>query len=170
MKRTSKILKITTFVLGTAVVLGLLGFVGSIRSSASCEEVLINILGQSKQKLVEESDIRSLISQDMGVLVGVPLNQINTREIESLLTAMPHIKDARVYETIDKKLIIELHERTPLVRLFDQNGKTALMDAQGNIMPLSDHVVLRIPIITGHFSLNTEFDGSGFLFRFREKG
>ena len=28
----------------------------------------------------------------MGVLVGVPLNQINTREIESLLTAMPHMK------------------------------------------------------------------------------
>ena len=49
MKKISKILKITTFVFGTAVVLGLLGFVGSIRSSASCEEVLINILGQSKQ-------------------------------------------------------------------------------------------------------------------------
>lgn len=157
MKRTGKILKVTIFVAGAAVVLGLLGFVGSIRSSASCEDVVINILGQTKEKLVEESDVRSLLNRDIGVLVGVPLNKINTREIESVIREMPHIKNARVYETIDKKLIIELHERVPLVRLFDKNGNTALMDSQGNLMPLSDHVVLRIPIITGQFSINKSF-------------
>lgn len=160
MKRTSKILRVTAFVFGAAVVLGLLGFVGSIRSSASCDEVLINILGQTKEKMVEELDVRSLISRDMGALVGMPLNKINTREIETLLRAMPHIKSARVYETIDKRLIIELHERVPLVRLFDKDGNTALMDSQGNIMPLSDHVVLRIPVITGQFSISKNFVGA----------
>ncbi len=160
MIKTSKILTVTVFAVGAVVLLGLLGFVGSIRSSASCEEVLISILGQTKEKLIEESDVRSLINRDIGALVGVPLNQINTREIESLLRAMPHIKNARVYETIDKKLIIELQERVPLVRLFDKSGNTALMDSQGNLMPLSHHVVLRIPIITGQFSLSKNFAGA----------
>lgn len=157
MKRTSKVLRITIVVFGTAVVLSLLGFVGSIRSSASCEEVSINIIGQSTEKLIEEADVRSLISDDMGELVGMPLNEINTREIESLLRAMPHIRDVRVYETIDKKLKIELHERVPLARLFDKNGNTAIMDSQGNLMPLSNHTVLRIPVITGQFSISKNF-------------
>lgn len=156
MSKTGKILKVSAFGLGAVVVLSLLGFVGSIRSAASCEEVIINIVGQTKEKMVEETDVRSLINRDMGSLVGVPLNKINTREIESLLRAMPHIRNARVYETIDKKLIIELHERVPLVRLFDKNGNTALMDSQGNVMPLSDHVVLRIPVITGQFSISKD--------------
>lgn len=153
MKKTHKILKICGLALASTAVLVLLGFVGSIRSAASCEEVLVNIHSPMKHHLVEEETVRMLLNQTTGALVGQPLNQINTRSIERSLTAMPHIQKARVYETIDKKLIIDLEERQPLVRVFDREGNTAFMDARGKLMPLADQAVLRIPIISGNFSI-----------------
>lgn len=151
--RTSKILRTIGFAVAFAGVLALLGFVGSIRSSASCDRVLIHIV-PPVENLVREADVRTLVNTHFGVLVGEPLNQINTKKIENVLKEMPHVKDIRVYETIDKKLIIDLHERIPLVRLFDREGRTAIMDTDGNLMPLSENAILRIPIISGNFLMD----------------
>lgn len=157
MKKMNKILKVIGFMVSVIAVMALLGFVGSMRSAASCEEVIINIHADSGKNLVTEADIKNRILNKIGVVIGEPLNKINTRAIESELRSSPFIKTARVYETINKKLVIELAERKPMVRLIDKNGKTAMLDTEGYLMPLSDNTVLRLPVITGHFEINSEF-------------
>ena len=153
MKKMNKILKIIGFMVSALAVMALLGFVGSMRSSASCEELIIHIHANSGKNLVTEADIKNQISDKIGVVIGEPLNKINTGAIESELRSIPFIKSARVYETINKKLIVELEERKPLVRLIDSSGRTAILDVDGYLMPLSGNAVLRLPVITGHFSL-----------------
>lgn len=153
MAKKSKILKIIGFAAAIAAVAVVLGFVGSIRSTASCEEIVVNISTKDSTHLVQKADVRAMLSRDIGVIVGEPLNQINMREIETKLTEMPHIKDAKVYETINKKLMLELEERSPLVRIFDRDGNTAIMDDEGLLMPRSKNAILRLPVITGHFSI-----------------
>jgi len=149
----NKILKIIGFVTSVLAIMALLGFVGSMRSAASCEELVVEIYSESDQKLVTEADIRNQISEKIGVIIGEPLNAIHTKTIENELRTIPFVKKVRVYETINKKLIVELEERKPMVRLIDNKGRTGILDEDGHLMPLSENAVLRLPVITGAFSL-----------------
>lgn len=157
MKKMNKILKIIGFALSVSAVLVLLGFVGSKRSAASCEELIIHIYADSGKNLITEADVKNRISNKIGVVIGEPLNKIDTRSIETELRASPFVRTARVYETINKKLIVELKERKPMVRLIDKTGKTAILDSEGYLMPLSNNTVLRLPVITGEFAINSDF-------------
>src|SRR5690554_2781287 len=131
MKKMNKILKIIGFMLSAIAVLALLSFVGSKRSSASCEELIIHIYADSGKNLVTEADVKNRISNKIGVVIGESLRQINTRAIETELRAIPFVRTAKVYETINKKLIVELKERKPMARLIDKKGNTAILDSEG---------------------------------------
>lgn len=157
MKKMNKILEIIGFMVSVIAVMVLLGFVGSKRSAASCEELIIHIYADSGKNLITEADVKNRISNKIGVVIGEPLNKINTRSIETELRSSPFVRTARVYETINKKLIVELKERKPMVRLIDKTGKTAILDSEGYLMPLSDNTVLRLPVITGEFAINSDF-------------
>lgn len=157
MKKMNKILKVIGFMVSVIAVLALLGFVGSKRSAASCEELVINIHADSGKNLVTEADVKNRISNKIGIVIGESLNGINTKAIEAELRAIPFVRSARVYETINKKLIIELKERKPMARLIDNSGNTAILDSEGYLMPLSGNTALRLPVITGQFALSSEF-------------
>src|SRR5690554_5220474 len=117
MKKMNKILRVIGFMVSVVAVMVLLGFVGSKRSSASCEELVIHIYSHSGKNLVTEADIKNRISTKIGVVIGEPLHKISTRAIETELSSIPFVKTAKVYETINKKLIVELRERKPMARL-----------------------------------------------------
>lgn len=160
MTKMNKILKIIGFITSVLAVMALLGFVGSMRSAASCEELVVKIYSESAHSLVTEAEVRNQISENIGVIIGEPLNKIHTKAIESELRTIPFVNKVRVYETINKKLIVELEERKPMVRLIDHKGRTGILDEKGFLMPLSDNSVLRLPVITGAFSLGDEGVGS----------
>ena len=157
MKKMNKILKIIGFMLSAIAVLALLSFVGSKRSSASCEELIIHIYADSGKNLVTEADVKNRISNKIGIVIGESLKEINTRAIETELRSIPFVRTVRVYETIDKKLIVELRERKPMTRLIDKKGNTAILDSEGFLMPLSNNTALRLPVITGQFAMSSEF-------------
>src|SRR5690606_15261711 len=97
------------------------------------------------------------ISNKIGIVIGESLKEINTRAIETELRSIPFVRTVRVYETIDKKLIVELRERKPMTRLIDKKGNTAILDSEGFLMPLSNNTALRLPVITGQFAMSSEF-------------
>src|SRR5690554_2681688 len=160
MNKVNKILKITGVITSVLAVMALLSFVGSMRSAASCEELVVYIHSESAHNLVTEAEIRNQIHENIGVIIGEPLNKIHTKAIEAELRTIPHVRKVRVYETINKKLFVELEERKPMVRLIDHKGRTGILDENGYLMPLSDNAVLRLPVITGAFSLGDEGVGS----------
>lgn len=149
-------MKVSSIVAGLVVVLVLLSFVGSIRSAALCDEVLIDIKGNSDVVLVSEADLRNQINSVSGVLIGVPLNQIDTKIIEESIVSMPQVSEATVYKTIDKKLIVELTQRKPIVRLIDRDGNSALLGKYGALIPLPETNPVRLPVLTGYYQILIE--------------
>ncbi len=153
MIKSNKILKISGITAALVVVLILLSFVGNIRSTAMCDDVLIEIKDNSDVELISEMDLKHQINTTFGVLIGVPLNQIDTKIIENSIVEMPQVSDATVYKTIDKKLIVELTQRTPIVRLIDANGKSALLGTCGTLIPIPDANPARLPVLSGAFEI-----------------
>lgn len=153
MKKMHKILKIIGVVAGVAAIMVVLGFVGSMRSAASCEALEVKFTLEETPGLVSEADIRSAIGAESGPLVGDPLNEIDSRKVENAVISLPHVKRAAVYKTIDKRLLVEIDEREPMLRLIDMHGTHALLDTEGYLMPLSHNTAPRLPVVSGLFSI-----------------
>ncbi len=156
-----KILRYIGFGALAIAVLTLLGFVGSLRTSAHCEALEIEFKDASPL-LVSENEVRMASELDGKVPVGMPMGLLDTRRIEESILEIAHIKEAAVYKTIDHKLIVEVTERKPIARLIDARGAHALLDEDGYLLPLSGNAVLRLPIISGHFRIAEQSMGRHF--------
>jgi cell division protein FtsQ len=153
----NKVLKIIGVVMVSISVLALLGFMGSIRSSAICETLEVAHARESAKNLVAAEDIEGEILGIFPDLIGSQLNKINTRKIEEYTKGVYHVEDARVYKTIDRKLVVEIRERQPIIRLIDQKGISAYIDTKGSLLPVSVGPPQRLPVVSGAFSLNPDW-------------
>lgn len=141
--------------LGGCGILVLLGFVGSMRSTAVCEAMDVTFAGRPSG-LVPENSVRTASVVEGKVPVGMPLGEIDTRSIEHAVLELPYVKEASVYKTIDRKLIAEVTERVPAVRLIDARGNHAVMDTEGYLLPVSTDKASRLPVISGAFALSPD--------------
>jgi cell division protein FtsQ len=156
MKKMHKIFKIIGIAAGAGAILTLLGFVSSMRSSAPCEAMQINIRAEEPLGMVLESEIRNRIIDENGPVTGDLLGEIDTRSIEKSVLSLHHVRDAAVYKTIDKRIMIDVEERIPIARFIDKKGNHAMVDVEGFLMPLSKNAVPRLPVVSGAFSLDPE--------------
>jgi len=158
----NKVLKIIGVVGAILSVLVLLGFVGSMRSSAICEKIEIVNHTKYDAQLVSNEDVLAAISIVEKPVEERPMNQIDTRSIEQGVVNLPYIKSATAYKTIDNKVVVELKERRLIARLIDENGVSAFLDSEGYVLPRRREVKLRLPVVTGEFKLNSEQLSAGY--------
>ncbi len=147
------ILRTAAAVLGACGILVLLGFVGSIRSGAVCEAFDVAFAPGSGDFVTEEA-VREVTAGEGKMPVGLPLGEIDTRRIEQAVLALPYVKSAAVYKTIDRRLIAEVAEREPAVRLIDAEGRHAVIDTDGYLLPVPEHRRARLPVISGAFRID----------------
>lgn len=152
----NKALKIIGVAFGVCAILALLGFVGSIRSSALCEEVQILNHTDYDVQLVSKETVLAAIELVEKPVEGRPMNLIDTRSIEKGVMSLPYVKSATAYKTIDKKIVVEIEERTIIARLIDENGISAFLDSDGYVLPKLGSVSLRLPVVSGEFKLSKE--------------
>jgi len=152
----NKVLKIIGIVIGVCSVLALLGFVGSMRSSALCEKVEIVNHTEYDAQLVKNETVLAAIQAVEKPVKGRPMNLVDTRSIEEGVEALPYVKSATAYKTIDKKIVVELNERKIIARLIDANGISAFLDSDGRILPKLQKVYLRLPVVSGQFKLEKQ--------------
>jgi cell division septal protein FtsQ len=127
----NKVLKIIGIAFGVCAILALLGFVGSIRSSALCEEVQIVNHTEYDAQLVSNETVLTAIELVEKPVEGRPMNLVDTRSIEKGVVSLPYVKAATAYKTIDKKVVVEIEEREIIARLIDENGTSAFLDSEG---------------------------------------
>lgn len=159
----SKALKIIWICTWGFAVLALLSFVGSMHSSASCEDVLVVDMTKSDENLISDDEVLNAIGAVDNPIMGSPLNQIDTRSIEELVEAMPYAKSVTAYKTIDRRVVVELVERKLISRLIDKNGVSAYMDSEGYILPKKRNVNSRLPVVTGDFIIDPIRLESGYV-------
>jgi cell division protein FtsQ len=95
---------------------------------------------------IHESDVRSLIRLEHPQIAGIPLSDIDAAQMEESLSQVPVIKSAQVYKTVEGRLVVELSQRTPVVRIQDRDQRQYFLDSEGNVIPstgaYAPHVLL----------------------------
>lgn len=125
-----------------------------------CKEVKISLLDSAQNRFVTEQEVLEIVDGFTGKSVGKPVSDINTHLIEKLLNQRSAIKESQVSITEAGKLLIEITQRKPVLRIQSSNGGFYVDETQ-YIFPLVPSFTSYVPIVSGHipFTLNADHRG-----------
>jgi cell division protein FtsQ len=137
-------------------VIVMIGFVSGRKKQVVCNNLQVRVLDSIEHRFVSSKDILQLIGFDQRKFVGGLSVSINTYDLETLIYRHPAVKDARVFKTIGGRLVIEVTQRQPILRVINRNGQSYYIDEDGKAMPWSDRFTARVLVANGY--INQQFD------------
>lgn len=147
-------MKISLQLMSVIGMIGLLAFANYSIDQTICENIEIQIDRSNDNYFIEEEDIFDMVYFEMDTIVGRLISEINTNRLEHKLNNHSAIQKTEVYKTIDGNLMIEVQQRTPIVRIYNQNGESFYLDSTGKVMPPSASYTSRVLIASGEIHEN----------------
>ncbi len=129
-----------------------LGFVREAHEGVLCSGLEVIIRDSLERSFITKSDIRELIRTEMPEISGAPVSGLDMAGMEESLRKVPVIKDAQAYKTVDGRLVIEVTQRTPVIRVEDRDHRQYFLDAEGNVIPAAAAYVPHILLVNGEIS------------------
>ncbi len=131
--------------LGGLVVL--MSFIGVKRSAVVCKAVKVYIPGS--QFFIDKQEVDHILQLGNYSLVGQRMDKINMHGLENTLKANPFIEYAKVYADMDGTLMIEISQRTPILRMLNRFDQDFYIDRHGLKLPLSPNFTARVLAVNG---------------------
>ena len=97
---------------------------------------------------IKQETVNKLLIENKKDASSIQKDKLDLNKLEKSINANPMIEKSEVFVSIDGVLKAVVKQKTPIARVFDENG-SFYIDYQGNIMPLSDEYTARVPIISG---------------------
>ena len=107
----------------------------------------VNVVDSVKRGFVRDADVERIIKKKYPEIVGASVSGVNKEILEDLIDKIPYVKKSEVYNSLSGKLIVEIKQRNPIVRILAENGY--YIDAEGKKMPLSTNFTSRVLVVSG---------------------
>ena len=149
-----KIIQISFFTLTALALLTLTGFIVMHNKDANVTDIEVNIYRSTDVGFLDKTEIMSAIINGDSLTGSqkLKINEINTDIIEDTLAVNPYIDRADSYLTIDGKILINIKEKEPIIRIYDKGGKGFYIDNKGDIFPISKQYAPRVLITNGYIN------------------
>jgi len=99
-------------------------------------------------KFLNHSMVNKLLIQKNETVKNLPKSVINLYGLESNISKNPYVEKAVVFLTIQGKLKTTVKQRTPIVRII-QDEDVYYVDKQGVKVPLSENYSARVLLVSG---------------------
>ncbi len=126
-----------------------LSFTEKETESGNYSNISIKLSGNSEYPLFNQDDILKIL-EEHGWLSGKSLNKLNLDSVEKAINNYPPVKISEIYTTVNDRLFIELEQHNPLVRIFDESGKSLYLCENGQIIHFSGSEIPFLPVLNGH--------------------
>jgi len=100
---------------------------------------------------VKQETVNKLLIENRGDATSIEKENLDLNKLESALSLHGMIEKADVFVSIDGVLKAVVKQKTPIARVFDENG-SFYIDYKGNTMPLSANFTARVPLISGEIN------------------
>jgi len=147
--------KMATILLGVIIIVYLLlvlGFVRDAHDGVLCSGLDVVIRDSLERSFLNESDVRNLIRIEHPEIAGIPMSGLDAASMEESLSQIPAIKNAQVYKTVEGRLVIEITQRTPVIRVEDRDHRQYFLDEEGNVIPAAAGYAPHILLVNGEIS------------------
>ena len=134
-------------------VTALVGFTQKQKGSQSLSTISIKIDKPATSRFVTTEDVKTLYSNLGYQFENQNLSEIDIHQLETLLKSNSSVEKAQVYHSLNGKLIVEIKERTPIIRLYNTQNESFYLDKFGSLMPLSNKYAARVLIANGAINI-----------------
>ncbi len=131
-------------------------FINEKKENVSCYAVKIKIEQNEDNNFISEKDIWDILNDKNDTIFNKKIQEIDISKIEKKIKEHNSIENAEVYKTINGKLNIEIKERTPILRIIDENNNSIYVDKKGIIMSLSKKYTARVLFANGKINLKNK--------------
>ena len=134
------------------LIVALYSFTSIKNQNRKLSKTMVQFVGENKQFLTRETVNKLLIenNSDIKTLTKVKLD---LNKLEKIVNKNNMVEKSQVFLSIDGVLIAIVKQRTPIVRVIN-NDTSFYVDYQGNKMPLSDDYSARVPLVLGEINNN----------------
>src|SRR6186997_324145 len=137
MKKPGKsFFKVVGWLTFLVVLCGLTISAARFQASGVIREVRAEVeLLEKGNNLIQPESFEKLVLKKYGQLKGKPIHEVDMRSIEEFLLTNPYIRQADVYLGSSGVLMLNLHQRLPLMRVVDNSGRHWYIDTDTVRMP-----------------------------------
>ena len=134
------------------LIVALYSFTSIKNQNRKLSKTMVQFVGENNQFLTRETVNKLLIenNSDIKTLTKVKLD---LNKLEKIVNKNNMVEKSQVFLSIDGVLIAIVKQRTPIVRVIN-NDTSFYVDYQGNKMPLSDDYSARVPLVLGEINNN----------------
>jgi cell division protein FtsQ len=136
-------------------VAGLMGFVYIENGKQPVKGVVIRIDRATEKGFISSDKIKTLVEQNDSILFR-QISEVNTSKVENLVNQNVYVETVDVYLNMDKKVVVNISEKIPLIRVYSKKGKGFYIDKNGALIPLSQNYTPRVLVANGY--INTSFE------------
>lgn len=151
-KRLRAIVVYSLSIMGAVGLFVALGFVGKKQSDTRCWKLEVQVELSDGKKFIDEQQIAALADSATDAIIGKALNEVDLGAIHRAIAANSSVREAHVYTTVDGRCVIQVKQRTPIARIFNQRGESYFLDVEGYTMELSELTTLKLPVFTGEIT------------------
>lgn len=117
------------------------------RNTNACKGYVINLTGSC----ISKKDILALITPAGAAKIkDRPIQSFDLRHLETTLEKNIWVQRSRLFFDNNNVLHIDVIERTPVTRIFTEDGNSFYLDSTGVRLPLLTQPPLRLPVFTGY--------------------
>ncbi len=138
------------------LVIFLFSFTSKRNENRKLKKSVVLFVGNTEPFVKQETVNKLLIENNEGVSSIQKVN-LDLNKLEKNLNAQEMIEKSDVYVSIDGVLKAVVRQKTPIARIFDNEG-SFYIDYEGNRMPLSTNFTARVPLVSGGINKNNNED------------
>ena len=117
------------------------------RKLTKSEVIFVN----GENLFVKAETVNKLLIENKQDASSIRKDKLDLNKLEKSICKSPMIEKSEVFVTIDGVLKAVVKQKTPIARIFDENG-SFYIDYQGTVMPLSEEFTARVPLVLGEIN------------------
>lgn len=145
-----KIITLVLWILGLSGLAVSLAFASRKEKLVKIERLNVSVSGSGENSFIDEEDVKEYLSEQKDSVINIEKEKLDVNKIEKTLNAHPAIESADISVDVNGEVNIEIMQRTPLLRVFCEDGESYYIDTQSKLMPLSDKYTARVLVATGY--------------------
>ncbi len=141
---------------GSGVIV-LLGASIQKQKTISFSGIDVNIDESNGNLFISKNDVLQILRDNRVNLKSVKsASSVNYRQLEQVLENNPYVEHAEVYADANEKIKINIQQRTPVLRIINNQSVSYYLDNHGKRMPLSSNFTARVQVVTGFIFTNAD--------------
>ena len=138
------------------LVIFLFSFTSKRNSKRKLTKSEVVFVGENSLYLKNET-VNKLLIENNSNAKTIRKDRLDLNKLEQVLNAQEMIENADVYVSIDGVLKAVVKQKTPIVRVFNDEG-SFYIDNEGDTMPLSANFTARVPLVSGEINKKNNKD------------